>query len=212
MILPYLANTGLEQPAISIDLETGSLRPDAPIVSIGATRFYKDGRVLGVEDASHFPYSYFHQHCRLQGQPHFDNDTLVWWMSSGADNELRQAAYAGDPLEEVLERLAIWVTTPVILVNGEHGRLQPYSQAPEVWVRGNMDWTWLEQAYKRCKLPSPFNYAKIREQRTLTKFAEEHGVEMPDRLSTAHNALWDAQHQAECVQAVYKAFPINSKE
>jgi hypothetical protein len=211
MTIPYIYNHGVQQPAISIDLETGSLRPDAPIVSIGATRFYPDGRTLGFEDAAHFPYSHFHEHCRLPGQPHFDNDTLVWWVSTGDDVTLRRAAYGGEPLEEVLEKLAVWVATPVVQVGVEHHRVSPYPESPEIWVRGNMDWTWLEQAFKRCKLPTPFHYAMVREQRTLSKFAQERGVEMPERWSIEHNALNDAKYQAECVQAVYKAFPINKE-
>lgn len=211
MTIPYLATVNVPQPAISIDLETGGLRPDAPIVSIGATRFYPDGSALQLEDSAHFPYSSFHEFCSLQGQPHFDNDTLAWWIANGDMNTLETATRGGYSLEEVLERLSVWVTTPVVLYKDAIHRLHPYPASPEIWVRGNMDWTWLEQAFKRCKLPTPFHFAQVREQRTLTKFAQERGVEMPERFSPGHNALYDAQYQAECVQAVYKAFPIHKE-
>lgn len=211
MTIPYLNEVTLGQPAISIDLETGSLRPDAPIVSIGAVRFYPDGSPLKFKDAAHYQYSRFHQFVSLRGQPHFDNDTLAWWLSSGDVDYLRQAVYEGGMLSEVLDALACWIQTPVIQHGEEHRRLRPAQDSAEIWVRGNKDGTWLEDAYKRCHLPVPFHFGRVYEERTLTKFAKERGVEMPERFTPEHNALWDAEYQAQHIQAVYKAFPINKE-
>ncbi len=211
MTIPFLNEPTLEQPAISIDLETGSLRSDAPIVSIGATRFYPDGSPLKFKDAAHYQYSRFHMFVSLRGQPHFDNDTLAWWLQCGDVDYLREATYNGEMLSEVLDALACWIQTPVIQHGDEHRRLRPAPEAPDVWVRGNKDGTWLEDAYKRCQMPVPFLFNRVYEERTLSKFAKERGVEMPERFSPEHHALWDAEYQAQRVQAVYKAFPV-SKE
>lgn len=213
MSIPYLNFFGPphKEPAISVDLETGGLRPDAPIVSIGAVRFYPEGEALPFQSCAHYRYDSFYRVVSLKDQPPVDNDTLGWWLANPTVDvhTLQVAALGGDgTLAEVLRQFALWVQNPVIAHKGEMLRLRAPQEAPEVWVRGNMDWTWLEQSFKRCALPVPILYSKICEQRTLTKFAAQRGVEMPERISQEHHALHDAQYQAECVQAVYKAFPL----
>lgn len=211
MTIPYLNEVTLDQPAISIDLETGSLRADAPIVSIGAVRFYPDGSPLKYKDAAHYAYSSFHMFVSLQGQSHFDNDTLAWWLQTGDVDYLRRATMEGERLPEVLEALSRWIQDPVIQHGDEHRRLRPAQGSPDIWVRGNKDGTWLEEAFNRCMMPKPFQFSRVYEERTLSKFAMERGVELPERFSPEHHARWDAEYQAQRVQAVYKAFPIDKE-
>jgi len=177
---------------ISLDLETAGIRPDAPIAAIGAVRFSPDGSPMDG------PAHKFYLAVNLEGQTPPDASTFYWWMQQS--DEARAAfceGKGGATLSQALCRLRGWIS------GGQAGE----AFRGELWVRGDRDSVWLESAHKACLLPLPYEYSKVRDQRTMVKFAEERGVQMPEREGTYHNALDDAVYQAACLQAVFKAYP-----
>lgn len=183
---------------VSIDLETGGLGPNAPILAIGAVRFSTDGTPLVGEEHE------FYMAISLEGQPPVDASTFYWWLSQ--PDEAREAVAKGKDgytLPFVLQAFRYWLAAgteraaPGMAVCVFEG---------EVWVRGDRDSVWLDEAHKRCGLGLPYKYSKVRDQRTLEKFAADRGVDIPWK-ETAHHALEDARHQALVLQAIFKAYP-----
>lgn len=186
---------------VMIDLETAGLSPSAPIAAIGAVRFSHDGTPLEGPDNE------FYVSVNLIGQTPPDASTFYWWMKQS--EEARAAICEGERgigLLSALWKLRHWLAGPT-----EHSvvmRLDldvPFTG--EVWVRGDRDSVWLDEAHKRHNLPLPYKYSKVRDQRTMVQFGADRGVDIPFQEQTAHNALLDARYQVECLQAVFKAYP-----
>lgn len=194
--MEILEMTYLDYP-VMIDLETAGLSPNAPIAAIGAVRFNPEGGpTVG-------PNPEFYVAVNLIGQAPPDASTMYWWMEQS--DEARAAFCEGKngmPLGKALYRLHQWLT-------GDAGHL--FEPGPifegEVWVRGDRDSVWLDEAYRRVGEPLPYKYSQVRDQRTLVKFAESRGLEMPVNEGVGHNALADAQYQVACLQHVFRAFP-----
>ena len=188
--------TYLDYP-VMIDLETAGLSPNAPIAAIGAVRFNPEGGpTVG-------PNPEFYVAVNLVGQTPPDASTMYWWMKQS--DEARAAFCEGEkgvPLAEALWMLHGWLL-------GQPASLFESSSEfrGEVWVRGDRDSVWLDEAYRRIGEPLPYKYNMVRDQRTLVKFAEERGVEMPFNEGVGHNALADAKYQVACLQTVFRAFP-----
>lgn len=188
-------------PPVMIDIETGGLGPGAPIAAIGAVRFNLDGTPMEGEENE------FYVSVSMLDQPPPDASTFYWWLKQS--DEARAAICEGEHgmgLLSALWKLRHWISGPK--AHREVMRLE--LDAPhqgEVWVRGDRDSVWLEEAHKRCKLPLPYKYGKVRDQRTMVQFGADRGVDIPWQETTAHNALLDARYQVECLQAVMKVYP-----
>ena len=201
--LPVIHKVGLlDHLPVMIDIETGGIRPDAPIASIGAVRFKPDGtRLEGPENE-------FYMAINLVGpnQPAPDASTMYWWMRQ---SEEARAAFCegehGARLSDALYALRHWLS----------GAVRPDFVDPdlkvvfqgEVWIRGDRDSVWLDEAYRRCGWPLPYKYSKVRDQRSIVEFARSRGVDIPFQEETAHNALLDARYQVDCLAAVFKHWP-----
>lgn len=187
---------------VSIDLETAGLGTNAPITAIGAVRFAPNpsNQVLpaglaGVQNE-------FYIAVNLEGQTPIDPSTFYWWLKQG--REAQQAVLEGEggiSLGNALRALWQWLQADTTVV----GRNSNFTG--ELWIRGDRDSVWLEEAHKREGLSTPYKFRNVRDQRTLVEFAQSRGVTMPDRESTLHDALADAKYQAECLQLIFKAFP-----
>lgn len=185
---------------VMIDLETGGLGPNAPIAAIGAVRFTTDGTPLpGSQHELYIPVT-------LAGQPAPDASTMYWWMrqSDEARAAFCEGEHGGLDLFNALWKLRLWLLG---LNEGDLAVDKPREFGGEVWVRGDRDSVWLEQAHLRSNMKLPYRFNKVRDQRTLVEFAIDRGVEMPEWRDGAHHALEDARYQVECLQAVWKAYP-----
>lgn len=189
-------------PPVMIDLETGGIGPSAPIAAIGAVRFNPDGSPMdGAENE-------FYVAVNLIGQGPPDASTMYWWMKQS--DEARAAFCEGEQgvsLLTALWKLRHWLAGPT-----EHRVVMNHLNEPivftgELWVRGDRDSVWLDEAHRREKMPLPYKYSQVRDQRTLTKFAEERGVSMPFNEGVGHNALADAKYQVACLHEVFKVYP-----
>jgi hypothetical protein len=188
---------------VSIDLETAGLGPAAPIIAIGAVRFSPNpsnqvlaGPPAGVSNE-------FHVAVNLEGQAPIDPSTFYWWLEQSRNTQqVALEGKGGISLGNALRALWQWLqadTTPI-------GRNSNFTG--ELWIRGDRDSVWLEEAHKREGIAVPYSFRKVRDQRTLVEFAESRGLYMPDREGgVAHDALDDARYQAQCLQIIFKAFP-----
>lgn len=182
---------------ISLDLETAGLAPNAPILSIGAVRFSKD-----LKEPLEGPEHEFYVTIDLKGQAAIDPGTFYWWLKQS--DEAREAVLEGEgglSLGNALRAFWQWLQADTIV----SGSVSNFTG--EVWIRGDRDSCWLEEAHKREGIKPGYQFGKVRDQRTLVDFAEKRGVRMPFRTSTSHDALKDARYQAECLKKIFYHWP-----
>lgn len=189
----------LHELPVSIDLETAGLAPNAPILSIGAVRFVKDPTSRLLHPAAQHE---FQVTIDLKGQAAIDPSTFYWWLKQSG--EARAAVLEGEgglSLGNALRALWQWLQADSTVV----GRQSNFTG--ELWIRGDRDSCWLEEAHKREGITPPYQFRNVRDQRTLVDFAERRGEVMPYRTGEAHDALEDARYQAECLQAIFQRWP-----
>jgi len=169
---------------IAIDLETLSTSPAAVILSIGAVAVCETtGQTLQ-----------FYRECSVASQPARKQDasTLKWWSTqSEAARKTYDFAHSdqAQSLLETLNHLTLWI--------GQLG------ETHEVFVWGNgsdFDIGILNHACKEISDFVPWNFRNVRDMRTLYDITKRFGmvIEVP-RVGTHHNALDDAQFQANIV-------------
>lgn len=184
---------------VSIDLETAGLSPDAPILSIGAVRFVKNPTEMLLHPAERHEFSVT---IDLKGQTAIDSSTFYWWLRQS--DEAREAvaqSEGGLSLSNALRALWQWLQADAFVAGSQS------NFTGELWIRGDRDSCWLEEAHKRCGIKPGYKFGMVRDQRTMVAFAEARGVVMPHRSGVAHDALEDARYQAECLQAIFQRWP-----
>ena len=160
-----------------IDLETLGTNPDCPVISIGATFFDIEKKVLG--PTFYLPLDIQSQ---LDAGRKVDADTIKWWLgqSNAAKHVFKEKAQ--DP-KKVLELLSQFV-----------------KQHPKSYVWGNgstFDITILESLYATYGLDYPWSHFNIMDLRTFKRFIARGKKVMNHGVS--HNALDDAISQAQYV-------------
>jgi len=159
---------------VMIDLETMGLRPNAAIVSIGAVIF--DPR-YGKKADGFYTELAWRQQCR-----NIDSGTKEWW---GKQNPKAKKALSGTAeLGEQLEELAFWLPNDC-----------------KVWGNGpTFDISILEDAYIQHDIEIPWKFWNVRDCRTIKDLYESaRGGFDKKSGGTLHNALDDAQYQADYV-------------
>lgn len=189
----------LHELPVSIDLETAGISPNAPILSIGAVRFVKNPTEMLLHPAERHE---FQVAIDLQGQAPIDPSTFYWWLEQS--REAQDAVLEGKgglSLGNALRALWQWLQADSKVVGRES------NFTGELWIRGDRDSCWLEEAHKREGIKPGYKFRNVRDQRTMVEFAERRGMVMPYRSSVAHDALEDARYQAECLQAIFQRWP-----
>lgn len=171
---------------ISIDLESVSTRPDGAIVSIGAVCFDRRTGELGPT---------FHVVCdwKADAKGHVHQGTLEWWRNQEPNDVVFSNDIEREPLHKALSML------------------QKFADAwacPMTfwWQRGNMDQQWLDNAFERCGMDTPWNFSQWMDQRTLCRELQRDEVVF---IGNKHDALDDARHQAQCILLALKT--VNRK-
>lgn len=189
----------LHELPVSIDLETAGISPNAPILSIGAVRFVKDPtHMLLLPPERHE----FQVAINLQGQAPIDPSTFYWWLEQS--REAQDAVLEGKgglSLGNALRALWQWLQADSKVVGRES------NFTGELWIRGDRDSCWLEEAHKREGIKPAYKFRNVRDQRTMVEFAERRGLVMPYRSGVPHDSLEDARYQAECLQAIFQRWP-----
>ena len=169
---------------VAIDLETLSTSPAAVMLSIGAVAVCEStGTRLQ-----------FYAATSVDSQPgrKTDASTLIWWDKQST--EARKAfdyAHSEDcpPLSQALDQLTDWL-----------GKL---GETHDVYVWGNgadFDIGILSHAYKEISNFVPWDFRKVRDMRTLYDLTLRFGLTISvPRVGTHHNALDDAQFQADVI-------------
>ena len=169
---------------VAIDLETLSTSPAAVMLSIGAVAVCEStGTRLQ-----------FYAATSVDSQPgrKTDASTLIWWDKQSTEaHKAFDYAHSEDcpPLSQALDQLTDWL-----------GKL---GETHDVYVWGNgadFDIGILSHAYKEISNFVPWDFRKVRDMRTLYDLTLRFGLTISvPRVGTHHNALDDAQFQADVV-------------
>lgn len=162
---------------VHLDLETGSLKPDAKIYSIGAVAVGSEGRIVAAF------------HCRISPFC-LDNkvrrdDNEQWWLASNPI-EYQCIKASTSSLSNTLTLFQKWCNK--------------LPEGTEFWQKRFQDYGWLESAYDQLKLNNPISFNAVKE---LVTFTDAVGIQQVES-SNAHNALADAKAQAMCWWAATK--------
>lgn len=182
---------------VSIDLETAGIGTNAPIIAIGAVRFAPDDECDPL-----FGDQTFYASISLEKQTPIDPSTFYWWLEQSKQaQEAVLEGREGLSLGNALRAFWQWLQADTFVAGSKS------NFTGEIWIRGDRDSVWLEEAFKREGVKVPYEFRNVRDQRTLVDFAERRGVIMPSRTTTLHDALEDAIYQAECLKAVFARYP-----
>lgn len=151
---------------IHFDLETGSLKPDAAIYSIGAVALL-GGQQIGSFHVRMYP----HQLGRRR-------DNCDWWEFSNP-KEYTEILKSRVSLRDGIRRFSEWV--------------RQYD-VEKFWQLRFQDFGWLEHAYDQESMECPIQYHKVRELATFMEAKKAGFPDRTSGL--AHNALADAKYQA----------------
>ena len=136
----------------------------------------------------------FYTRLDWKAQPGWRDDaaTLLWWDTQPAD--LYHEAMDGDADNRIaLVGLSLF--------------LHLHSNSPIIWAKGiDFDPPILADLYRRLELPIPWKYNNVRDFRTVKKIFD--WISRPRSPNEMHNALHDAQFQAEELLEIAKAFPL----
>jgi len=162
-----------------LDIETMGTSPDAPILSIGACRFDRNGI-----DIDNTFYRSVTLASAMDSGATMDADTVTWWMQQS--DEARTAAIEGKgDLREVLGWFSAWILD--VPLDG-------------VWGNGAaFDNVIVTQSYRRLDMAVPWAFWQDRCYRTVKSLS---GIKL-ERTGTHHNALDDAISQAHHMVAIW---------
>jgi exodeoxyribonuclease VIII len=172
-----------------IDIETIDTLDSAVILSIGAVKFNPWDTT-----EPHSPmYVRLNVDSQIESGRTVSDSTIEWWSKQPA--HVRDEAFSDgertDPVQFLhdLRRYAVGVK-------------RIYAQGPLFDIKV------LENLFAQHKLPAPWQYAQIRDSRTIQDFGD-------DSVKTGnvdlHNALADAYAQAVMVQQIIKSLGIKEK-
>lgn len=167
-----------------IDIETLGKTTKAPVMSIGAVLFNSGGM---------YDRFYINLDVAYQidsGKRQTDGSTIKWWM----EQEGAAKKVFSDKSVVVGEGIAAFMQF-------YEGLLKTYNlerKDLKVWGNGpTFDVTILESFFKDFGHPSPFHFRGIRDLRTFKEFVYDGS--QTERVGTHHNALDDAEYQAQVV-------------
>ena len=189
------------------DLETLGAADDTPIVQIGAVLFSPtaqrpadvgviacEGGVMTDADSS------FRIEVAVDDLSKADFGTLQWWFAQG--QEAQQAVFGRElervPLRTALYRFAGWAA-------GTWGKDVDFWWSDMDFDLRLMRAAWGRETsdYEPCPYGSDGGpHRGVRDVRTVKAIGRDLGIEEPEMAGTEHDALADAQYQAQLVSRV----------
>jgi DNA polymerase III epsilon subunit-like protein len=170
---------------ISFDLETLGVDPGCVITQIGACAFDADNIAAERQTFNVFVDP---QSCLDIGMT-IKWSTIAWWFVQ--PDAARQAMITKETahIAKALDTLRRWIAAV------------SDPKAVRVWGHGaTFDISLLEDAYRRCGMPTPWFYRNVRDLRTLRALAPDDLVlAAPSAELTAHIAVNDAVMQADWI-------------
>lgn len=157
---------------VMVDLETMGTGSSAAIVSIGAVKFTEGG----VQSDTF--YRTVHLSSSMEAGMTVDASTVMWWITQ-TEAARKALDFLPVPLQDALLSFKAWCPADA-----------------KLWGNGaTFDNVILSNAYKLCSITPPWKFYNDRCFRTLKNLYPD--VPHPERVGTAHNALDDAQYQAQ---------------
>jgi hypothetical protein len=186
---------------LMIDLETMGLKPEAPIVSIGAVFFNPATGEMGQK---------FYTAIKLESAMEMgaipEGDTVRWWLTQS--QEAREAISGNDASD---------INTALIEFSSFISRNCDNPKYLKVWGNGaNFDNVIIRRSYERSCLDCPWHFSGDSDVRTIVLLGRQLGFDPKRDLpfdGVAHNALADAIHQAKYVSAIWqRLLPTSTEE
>lgn len=184
---------------LSVDCETLGKDYDAPVIAIGARFFDKGtGKLFSkfyVELALNSLFSQWQRNFRV------DPDTIRWWINQ---SERAKKVFEKEDKDKKTVATALLEFNQWIIKESRPGTLK-------VWCNGpSQDATWIEHAYTvgGHGLALPWAFNRPRDMRTITDLAQElvgWDWKTVKAVGTAHNAVDDADYQANCISSAFTA-------
>lgn len=172
-----------------LDLETRGKVPGCPIRSIGAV-------VFDPQDWSVWKEFYLNVTDTI-GTP--DAETDKWWTEQGADAQaiFTDASLPVMPLKEALASFREFFQ---------------YFACSEIWSHGaGFDVPIIEWSMRRCWVPVPWSFQKVRDTRTIYALANNIKPVAHKHYTIKHHALHDAANQANAVQEAFAQLGLLKK-
>lgn len=171
--------------AISLDIETLSLKTNALVLQVGFCLINLDTGCRSMPVRLNVGRS-------QQEQRHQDPDTIAWWNNQ--DPDIRIA---------VLYPAA----SSMVSIQSVHFELSKVCQPHRtVWANSpSFDCVILRSLFEDCGLEAPWNFRDERCLRTMAKFVDPEGNRKPPKNQNAHDALCDAEWQADYLYNLTKA-------
>lgn len=170
---------------IMIDLETMGLRPNAAIVSIGATHF----DATSIFDKFHTPVSL--KSCVDLGLV-TDQGTVDWWAKQSDGARSSWDVVDAPDLMTALGKFSEWLRS-----HGSIAELCPWGNGAD------FDLVLLKSAYNALEADPPWKFWNHHCFRTVKNLFPHDDREVA-RAGTHHNALDDAIYQTEVLQNILK--------
>jgi len=178
--------------AVSLDLESLSLNPNAIILQIGAVVFEQEETNLFEELKFRNPIidiavSQDEQVSKF-GR-HYCSETAAWWEKQGLAKDMLFTR-PGIMLDEAIGEFDFWLKNQM----HQHG-------VDTLWVKGNRDSIWIEGAYEAVGMKFPIHYRNLICARSVGKTLGITCLGSPSAVP--HDALSDAIVQAMWVQKIH---------
>lgn len=173
---------------LMIDFETLGQTPSTTVISLGAVFFDPETGQKGPTF-----YMAFDVDEQMKRGRTIDGSTLKWWMgqSDAAKKVFNEKA---QPAKEVLELFSKWC-----LSQNTISKILP-------WGNGStFDISIIEDMFRMYDVKCPWLYYNVYDLRTFKRFVAN-GAKVPKTEGVNHNALDDAQNQANYVIEHYKFF------
>jgi hypothetical protein len=171
-----------------VDIETLADTNNAVIVTIGAVKF----DIETGETGKQFYKNIDIDSC-LDAGFEVTGGTIRWWMTNSEEARKEMAANGVHILDALYDF-------------GQFLKDEDY----HIWANGlRFDTAILENAYRRLKLPVPWNHRNEMDVRTLVAFAPEIKKEIvKNRINVRHNAIDDCLTQIEYCTKTYNKLKI----
>ena len=174
---------------VMLDLETLGTRPGCVILTLGAVKF--DPYSLREPDSGIYFRVDVDEQTALGRE--VQEDTLNWWLNQSED--IREEALGE---QDRVSLTTLYRDLNKFLVGVDN-----------IWAQGPLfDFAILENLYRQCGWPTPWQYWQIRDSRTLFGV---HGDPRVKGKAGLHNALEDCVSQAVAVQEIYNKLGIEKR-
>jgi 3' exoribonuclease, RNase T-like len=176
----------MSTPALMIDTETLSLRPDAVVVQVGLVKADLDTGEILLPPTGVYPCT------DLQQGRHVEVSTVMWWMEQ--DRAVQKSVFLDDEAKRT-----VTLVTPAGLFDTIAAHIDDQTT---VWAwPSTFDMPLLANLFGG---KTPWKYNRVRDLKTLAHTLDPDGELKPGENPAAHNAVADADWQMRYLLTLWK--------